>query len=474
MADTPNVASGRRFATAILPWVIGGAALVGCGLTLNHWVSLHSLPVVARVCGWEWQPQMQQPLAFVVFYPFRSLPQTWTPVALNIFTALCAAGALALLARSVALWPQDRTRPQWWREKDEFGVLSVSTAWLPPLVAVLACGLQLTFWENATSASGELLDLLIFAWVIRALLEFRISQKQGWLSSAAFFYAAGMADNWIFIACLPAFLAAILWLKGFDLFELRFLARMFAWTAAGLCLFLLLPLLHGRSAGDHLEFWAALKSELRVQRNSLIYFPRGTLAALAFMAGVPVLAMSICWRGKNPNFADDSLVGSILAKGIFHFVHAVFLLFSLWLMLDSPFSPRRIGYGQPLLTQYYLSSLVIGYCVGYFLLVGTVDVPKFVAFPVMLLLGLLLCVVPAALIWRNLDQVRTTNGPVLRKFARQLYDSLPPGKSVVLSDDPGLLFLLRAELATGTGDKAPLLLDTRAVVFSQYQRYLSS
>ncbi len=474
MAETRKGAPDRQFAIAIFPLIIGALAALGYGITLNHWVSLQSLPMVSRVCGWDWQGQTQRPLAFVVLYPFRFLPPAEIPLALNIFTAVCAALVLALLARSVALWPQDRTRPQWWREKSEFATLSTPTAWMPPLAAVLACGLQLTFWEHATSASGEMLDLLIFAWAIRALCEFRISEKQKWLSSVAFFFAAGMADNWTLIAYLPALVAALIWLKGFGFFEARFLGRMCLWGALGLCFYLVLPLAHSLSSVEHVGFWAGLKAYLKMQKDSWRYFPKGTLSALAFTAGVPLLAISICWRGRSPNFGDDSLVGSVLSKAVFHFVHAVFLLVSLWLMLDSPFSPRKIGYGLPFLTQYYISSLVIGYCIGYFILVGTVDVPKYVAIPTLALLGIFLCLIPGALIWRNRAQVRTTNGPILRDFARELCGGLPNGNSVVLSDDPALLLLTRSEMASRRSQAAPLFLDARALMFVPYLRYLTS
>src|SRR5439155_25798238 len=107
------------------------------------------------------------------------------PLALNLFSMVCAVLTLALLARSVTLLPHDRTHPQRLREKSEFSLLTVRAAWLPPLLAVIVCGLQLTFWEHATSASGEMLDLLMFAYVIRSLLEFRIDERESWLTRAA-------------------------------------------------------------------------------------------------------------------------------------------------------------------------------------------------------------------------------------------------------------------------------------------------
>ena len=81
--------------------------------------------------------------------------------------------SLALLARSVALLPHDRTHDQRQKERSEFSLLSIRAAWLPPVLAALVCGLQLTFWENATGcASAEMFDLLLFAYVIRACWSF--------------------------------------------------------------------------------------------------------------------------------------------------------------------------------------------------------------------------------------------------------------------------------------------------------------
>jgi len=45
------------------------------------------------------------------------------------------------------------TEPTKQREKelDDFSILSIRSAWLPLVLAVIVCGLQLTFWENATA-----------------------------------------------------------------------------------------------------------------------------------------------------------------------------------------------------------------------------------------------------------------------------------------------------------------------------------
>src|SRR5882724_6715263 len=86
-----------------LPLVFGVAAFVVYCLTLNHWVSLTNISPIAQVSGWTWQPELRQPLTCTVLFPFRFLPSAWLPFALNLFTAVCAALVLSLLARSVSL-----------------------------------------------------------------------------------------------------------------------------------------------------------------------------------------------------------------------------------------------------------------------------------------------------------------------------------------------------------------------------------
>jgi tetratricopeptide (TPR) repeat protein len=476
-----NRARQERFLAVVLPWLVAaGGFLVYLG-TLNHWVSLRSLATVARASGWTWQPQLQQPLLFLVLYPAQLLPESWIPLALNLFAAGCAALVLLLLARSVALLPQDRTREQRWREEGRRSTFSMPTVWMPPVLAALACGLQLTFWEDATSATGNMISLLVFAGVIWSLLEFRIRQNQSWLFASAVLCGAGLANDWSMIAYFPVFLATIVWLKGLSFFNLRFLLRMALCGLAGLSLYLLLPAVCVFHPTLHVGFWEALKTNLKSQRDALGYFPREALAALAMTCLLPLLVISIRWKSQGPHSGDDNPVTGFITKGMFHFVHAGFLVVSLWIALDPAVSPRNLGLGAPLLTQYYLSALVIGYCSGYLLLVGSVPVlkltrfeksprtRKFVAKLTVSAFWLLLVTMPLALVWRNLGQIRTTNGPALHEFARQLYQGLPAGKSVALSDDPTTLLLALAELGARGHDKNALVLDMNALAWGQYQ-----
>src|SRR5258708_15613665 len=98
-----------RFTTRVMPWLAGAGALVVYLFTLNHWVSSGNLLQVAKASGWVWQAELVEPLSWLLTYPFRWLPLPAIPLALNLFAALCAFLTLALLARSVALLPHDRT-----------------------------------------------------------------------------------------------------------------------------------------------------------------------------------------------------------------------------------------------------------------------------------------------------------------------------------------------------------------------------
>src|SRR2546422_8390225 len=146
----------KRFVTARLPWIIGVGALLVYVLTLNPWVSLDSLGNVARTCGWLWRPELHQPLTFALLYPFRFLPEPWVPMALNLVNAVCAALVLMLLARSVALLPYDLPRTASSPSEQSPAILSMPTAWLPLMLAAILCGLQLSFWEHGTSATGDM------------------------------------------------------------------------------------------------------------------------------------------------------------------------------------------------------------------------------------------------------------------------------------------------------------------------------
>jgi tetratricopeptide (TPR) repeat protein len=481
MTTEPEVSPEKKFVPVILPWLVAAGALALYLATLNHWVSLGSLPEVAKVSGWTWQPELSGPLLWLLTCPFRWLPSRLIPLGLNLFPAVCAALTLALLARSIALLPHDRSHEQRLKEASEFSLLSIPAAWVPPLLAALVCGLQLSFWENATAASGEMLDLLLLAYVVRCLLEYRISGRESWLQRAALAFGLGMTNNWAMIGFLPAFLVVLVWIRGLGFFDVGFLARMFMCGSAGLLLYFVLPL--AASLGDtaSLQFWPALKHNLTSQKLVLQAYltfynhNRQDSLLLALFSLVPVFIIGIRWPSY---FGDSSRLGFALTTIIFHLTHGLFLLMLLWVALNPSLSPYSRGYG-PFLPYYYLGALAIGYFTGYFLLLFGGN-PNRRAPPYMRLvnkavtaaIGLLALATPLALVCRNLPQIRTTNGPMLKQYTALMAESLPTQPSVMLTDDPRRSFLLQAYFAeTGKG-RDNLILETGSLVWPDYHRFL--
>lgn len=481
----PESPTPKRFNQQILPWLIAAGALLVYALTLNHWVTLSSLSLVSKVAGWDWwMPTLQAPLFFLVTYPVRWLAPGAQPVVLNCFAALCGAGVLGLLARSVALLPQDRTASQRQRGRNPQGLLSLSSNWVPPLIAAFSLGLTLSFWERAVVATGEVFNLLLFAYVIRCLLEFRLSQRESWLFRMALVYGLATTNNWAMIGFFPLFLAAVVWIRGAAFFNRLFLVKMCAWGLLGLLPYLYLPAMEAATSTATAGFWEYLRYQLALQKNALLAVPRWLVLILSLSSILPVIALGIRWP---THVGDTSATGAMITQMMFHVVHGMFLVAGAWVMFDPQFSPRSLagaaGGSLPFLTFYYLSAVSIGYFSGYFLLVFQPDADKNWKRPSALARGVSLLFVaaiwagligiPAALAYRNLPVIRGQNGPALGQFAGQLAQALPPKGALVLSDNPLHLLLLQAHYARTGSTNPHVLIDTRSLPHLSYHRNLS-
>ena len=485
----------KRFVPRFLPWLLGTAALLFYGFTLNRSFSLSNLTEVARLSGWTWLPEFTGPVQFAATYPFRWLPPALLPVALNFFSAVCAALTLGLLARSVVLLPQDRTDAQRKRELSAFSFLTTWSAWLPPVLAVAVAGLQLAFWQHATNYTGEMLDLLLFAFVVWSLAEYRLDEREGRLFVAAAVFGAGMADNWAMVGFFPVFITALIWMRGLNFFNLQFLSRLTLCGMLGMLFYFLLPLVTVISAKVPISFWQALKFGLASQWmwvKAFFTMPgmRHNLGLMSLTTLLPVLMLAIRWKSS---FGDSSRLGTALASNMFHVVQAVIFGASVWVAFDPPFSPRNLGYGSPCLTLSFLGALGIGYFSGYFLLVFGKTEPQspgrsrprgndpmqflnpFVVTGVFVLAALAV----SGLIYKNTPLIRSFNDDTLLKYASLVAENLPRGGAIVLSDSddpnqeqPWRLFAVQAALVREGRAKDFLLLDTKALSYPAYHRYL--
>jgi tetratricopeptide (TPR) repeat protein len=485
MTTRTEAGAEKTFASALLPWIIAGLLAVVYLLTLDHWLSIKSLQAVARASGQTSTPDVFSPLFTLVTSPFRWLPETAVPLALNLFSLLCAFFVLVLLARCVALLPHDRTEKQRERQSSSFALLSLPTAWIPVVLAVLVCGLQLTFWENATTSSAGMFDLVLFAYSVRCLLEYRISKEESWLLRAAVVYAAGATDTWVMIMLFPALLAAIIWIKGLSFFQLRFIARLFLCFLAGLLFYLYLPLLHLKNNGT---FWIPLKqnfsSQFYVVEYIFRYTPHYVQLVLILTSLLPILVIGIRWRSS---FGDTSQIGAALATWVFHITHVALLGLCIWAAFDPAFSLRDpagrfevlSNYRDSYLPFYFLGAITIGYLSGYFLLVfgpairrgrRVVPAQKFLKNLSTGAICALLVLAPLGLLYKNVPYIKFANGPMLRNYAAQLTEHLP-ANGVLLSDTSGSLLLARAALARAGKTADYLFLDTRALKSAAYYRF---
>ncbi|MCX8157872.1 MAG: tetratricopeptide repeat protein [Verrucomicrobiae bacterium] len=442
------------FARRVLPWLALAGGLALYLVTLNPWVTLESLPQWARVAGWVWQPPVTEPLTYVVYYPLRWLPPHWQPLALNLVAAVCAGLTLALLARSVALLPQDRTKDQRVREDGDFGLLTIRLNWIPPLLAVGVCALQEDFWKHAISGTGEMFNLLLFAYVIRCLLEYRVSERDSWLIRMAFVYGLATTNNWAMIGFFPLAVIAVVALKRMDLFYSGLFLKLLGAGVAGLLLYLLFPFLSLKYDHENVSFWLVLKANLLVQKQGLFFYGyRMPFLILAVSCALlPLVLVSIRWPAS---FGDVNPVSQMLVQFLFRVVHVGFFVVGLVMLWRPPFLETQIqAAGLSFLSLHYLGALCLGYFAGYLLLVFGVAPAKAWRAPGPLMKGVnyvvagavCLCVVaaPVALVLKNWPRIQALNSPWLARFAERLLQSIPEEQAVLLSDHPAHIWLVAA------------------------------
>ena len=469
--------SQMGFAQRRLPWIIAAVFLLVYLVTLVNWGTIPGLPPLAKAAGWDWRPTFHAPLLYLFTLPVRWLPAGWQLTGLNVMGALCAAASLGLLARSVALLPQDRTKQQRQLERSDYSYLSSPTAWLPPVLAAVLCGLQLTFWENAILFTGESLDLLIFAFVVWNLIEFRIDERPWRLPAAAFVFGAGMTNNFAMIAFFPVFLVAVVWIKGMPFFNVRFLLAMLAAGVAGLLFYLVQPAVVVSSDLTHHTFWDALLVNWGYQKSNIAGFPRYLILITGLTSIAPVLFMGIRWPAQ---FGDTNPVGARLTTLMTHLIHAVFLVACIYVAFDPPFSPRHLGGGFAFLPFYFLGALSAGYFAGYFLLIcGTMPQKSWekpsplVAMLNQVVVKSLLAgvaVVSVALAVKNYPRLDIKTAPELDYLAEAAVAALPDGPAVVVSDDSMRLYALEAALNRAKPGHEYVLVDTASLPLAGYHR----
>lgn len=485
MTDNSNPL--KSFAATRLPWAVALGSLVLYLTTLHSWISFASLPAVSDVGGWNDLSQSVAPLLYLLTLPLKLLPASMLPMSMNVLAAVFGALTLAMLVRSVVLLPHDRTKEQRQREQSAHSLLSLRSNWIPSLFAAMVCGLQLSFWQHATAGTGEMLNVLLFAFVIRCLLEYRIGHKTRWLTRAVLVYAMGITNNWGMVGFLPLFCVALLWTARMQLFREGLPLKLALNALAGLSLYLLLPVAAVLS-GSGENFLDVLMANLGLQKSFLgsLFSQRLMVLVMASTAILPLLLVSIRWPA---NFGDTNAAASAITSALLRLVHFLFLAVCIYVAFDHVVSPRKLvnlpqitGIGAPFLTFYYLGALSIGYFLGYLMLLsGKEEARKWQkpselgkALNRSLHIGLQVAalVVIGVLAWRNVGTILANNkNDVTGTYAKWLADSLPTGKAILFTDNDmsPQSQLLQAELARSKSREQAMLIQTHRLASPDYQ-----
>jgi tetratricopeptide (TPR) repeat protein len=455
--ETEHRASGLKW----LPWILLAVVGVLYLLSMDRWLSQQNLPALAQINGWDWKPLAERPVHFLLTYPIRFLPLSVQPLLLSGLTFLAAMASLAMLIRTVLILPQERTRLQRQRVLDNRGILPASIGWLPASLALLVCALQLTFWQNATSFSNEMLDLVLFAYVVRAVAEFRLDGKDGWLHKAALAYGFGIANSFSMIAYLPLFLLTVAWVKGRPFFAFQFLMKFALLGSVGLLAYLIVPLAHIGSDASWLSFWEALRTYLGTQKSAIFSYGRVYALFLGSVSLLPLLGFAFRWGESG---GDISGASHQVTAWLMHIIHGLFLVLGCLVAFEyqmtgvgsTEVSVRQLAAsaGTPVvLTVYYLSAISLGYYAGYFYLVfGTPSIHKwgrpsaFGKVVNQILVGVLiltLIAVPGLLVYRNLGGMFSSYSGHLSTYSKRLVERIPDG-SITISDTPLWFYLSQA------------------------------
>ncbi len=484
-SQTPNASS--KASKNLLPWILAGVFLVIYLGTVNRWVNLLNLVQISKIAQWDWKPAMMEPVNFLVTLPFRGLADDSIAIALNIVNAVLGALTIGLLGRAIQLLPQNRTHEQRVRSQDDSGagILQAPNSWIPVVLGATAFGLQLSFWEHATSFTGEMVNLFLFAYIVRGILEFRAQRPQttSWLYKVCFAFGLAITNNWGMFGFFPIFVAALISVLGLRFFSVKLLLMMAGCGVAGLAFYLVAPLSASMVFEVQDSFGELLTTYMGTQRSNFGGFPKYILLICGLTSLSPLLFLSIKWPSST---GEANAAGSKLSQFLFHLIHLLFLAVCLVVVFDPAFSPRELSKSAPLLTLYFLGALCIGYFAGYCVLVFSPDqrpqpswkrsspLKKALDGLMPWVLLLLVVGVPAGLIYKNVGFVTARNAGLLKMYADKLKSDLGEGPQTIFSEDSLTLILLESVLdEEPTDQQSKLLVHHQLMAFPEYQAIAS-
>lgn len=465
-----------------LPLFVALGAFVVFVLTLSWGISAGGTTLAAVLAGWDWHPLFGTPARWLLTLPLRILPAGWVPVCLNLFAAACASVTLALLVRCVLLLSPGQSRRQ----------SSEPAIGLPAFLACAACGLEYSFWHEATASSGEMLDVLLLAGMVWCFLEFLASRVIFWAGAAAFIWGAKVGQNWAMILTLPLCFATIVWQLKVEVINKKLWIAIIGMTLGGFCIWLIQPLWSGLLPGSPVTFSESFKSAFAASKNQfeiyhLVFWRAHRTLTLAVMAVylVPILS---CMLSKPDQIKSASKDADKFQVRVFYAAQVSLLVVCVWLALEPAFGPRQLivrhlGSYIPLLNLDFLDGLGIGVLSASLLqkfgqssrrrsrredelssLLQTVVQAVFLSLLIALGVGMAL---------KNVYPVLLANIHPMSGYSRMALESLPQGTGgVIISDDPQKLHVVQAGLANIKDRSLWATVDTTSLASEKYRARL--
>jgi Flp pilus assembly protein TadD len=443
-------------------------------------MTANTLPLAANLAGWNDVPLLGQPLLWLLTLPCHLLPAACLVLFLKLFAAALAASIVAVLVRSIQLlpwdYPWDNVKPL--------------ASWLPILIACSLCGLEFTYWQEATSNCGELLSLLLLAAASWLLLEYNVRQQSRWLNAAAVVWGLGMAENWVMLLTWPLFVIAVICIERLRFFRWRFIVQLALLMLAGFSIYVLQPFANGLAPHSSLTLGQAWLASLLQTKNFItlpyqIWHARHlAVGAVALCFLVPILPLIVRMRDegtRNKSGVDQFQIW------LYRCLRAFLLVVCCWLAFDPApgarqMLQREVGIRLPLLTFDYLNALGAAFLAGNLLLISRPAVrdeyrrpPRF-PWQRALVSGVaaLLVVVTGGLLLRNAPAIWQLNFQPIGEFGEQAFQSLPPQAGVVLSDYPDRLIVFQAALARHGASDRWLAVNTTLLPTVEYRTRLEA
>jgi tetratricopeptide (TPR) repeat protein len=459
-----------------LPLFVALAAFVLYAATMGSGLTLSGVSLTSKLAGWDATPMVGQPLVWLFTLPFQLLPLAWLPVALKLFGAVLAAATLAVLARTVQLLPWDHP----WDSAGRF------TSALPIIGACALCGLEFSFWQQATATCAEMLDLLLLVTVIWLLLEYQLRQQRRWLDAAMVLWGIGLVENWLMLLTFPLFIIGVIWIERIRFFRRTFVLRFAGLALAGIASYALLPIVHGLAPGGHWTFgqsWIVSLHQTKGLWAQLFHFGRAhrllMLAVLIYYL-VPTLPLLIRMRDEGTQHKPGVDRFQIW---LYRALRLGLLLACCWLAFDPAPAARQMLHREPIsrmpmLAFDYLTALGAAFLLGNLILSAHIVTRNDYDRPrnqrlwrwfarVVAAVGVAL--VAAGLVARNAPAIVHSNFHPLEEFGDLAAQSLPPGHGVILSDHPERTCLLRMGLARNHLAANWLVVDTELLPSVPYR-----